>query len=599
MTAPRADRRLVAILAADLVGYSRLVERDEAGTLARLKAHRKEFIEPLIAEHHGRVVKLTGDGALCEFGSVVDAVACAVLIQKGVAGRERGVPEEERIRFRIGVNLGDVVLEDGDLYGDGVNIAARLEQLAEPGGICVSGTAYDHLRGKLACELEHLGERQVKNIERPVRVYRVVLGEAAAPPEPSLPDRPSLAVLPFENMSSDPEQGYFSDGISEDITTELSKISGLFVIARNSAFTYKGRAVRVQDVSRELGVRYVLEGSVRKAGDRVRVTAQLIDAAAGGHVWAERYDRDLTDIFAVQDEITREIVSALQVKLTRDERRRAWGPGTRSVEAYEYVLRGRELARRHTPQTRDEARPLLERAIALDPGFAAAHAELALTHVVDYVNRWSGDPERSLELGHRLARKAVALDEAEPWAHFVLGVALLWMKRLDQASAEVRRAIGLDPNLAHGHALLGNVLHYAGRAEESLAPLHRAMRLDPYCPDVYLHFLAQSHFALGRYEEAVAALRRRIERNPATDISRVLLAACYGHLGRSGEARGEWEEALRLNPGYSLEHRRRILPYADPADFERVIDGLRKAGLLAPTSGAGMPEEGTGRTAPP
>jgi adenylate cyclase len=590
MASLRAERRLAAILAADVVGYSRLMERDESGTLERLKAHRKELIDPLLAEHHARIVKLMGDGALCEFGSIVDAVSCAVLIQRGMIEREKGIPEDERIRFRIGVNLGDVIVESDDIYGDGVNVAARLEQLAKPGGICVSGTAYDHLRGKLACGLEDLGERQVKNIERPVRVYRMILGEEIAPPEPPLPNRPSLAVLPFENMSSDPEQGYFSDGISEDITTELSKISGLFVIARNSAFTYKGKAVDVKQVGKELGVRYVLEGSVRKAGNRVRVTAQLIDAVAGGHLWAERYDRDLTDIFAVQDEITREIVSALEVKLTRDERRRAQGaPGTRSVEAYECVLRGRELARRHTLQTRDEARPLLERAIELDPGFAAAHAELALLHVVDYVNGWSEDPEHSLKLGYRLAQKAVALEEAEPQAHFVLGVALLWMKHLDQALAEVRRAIELDPNLAHGHALLGNVLHYAGRSEEGLVPLHQAIRLDPYCPDVYLHFLAQSYFMLGWYEEAVTALRRRLERNTATDVSRVLLAACYGQLGRSEEARAEWAEALRINPAYSLEHRRRILPYADPTDFERVIEGLHKAGLLTPGSHGGVP----------
>jgi tetratricopeptide (TPR) repeat protein len=351
----------------------------------------------------------------------------------------------------------------------------------------------------------------------------------------------------------------------------------------------------VKQIGKELGVRYVLEGSVRRAGKRVRVTAQLIDAVAGGHVWAERFDRDLTDIFAVQDEITREIVAALAVELTRDERQRARGPGTWSIEAYEYVLRGRELARRHTPQTKAEASPLFERAIELDPGFAAAHAELALLHVIDYVNGWSKNPEHSLDLGHRLTQEAVALDETEPQARFVLGVALLWMKHLDRASAEARRAIALDPNLAHGHALLGHVLHYAGRSEEALVPLHQAMRLDPYYPDIYLHFLAQSYFMLGRYEDAVAALRRRLERNPATDISRVLLAACYGHLGRSEVARAEWEEALRINPAYSLEHRRRILPYADPADFERVIDGLRKARLFAPSSCAGM----AGRKADP
>ena len=372
-------RRLAAILAADVVGYSRLMGADEAGTLARLRAHRKELIEPSIAACGGRTIKLMGDGALVEFASVVDAVQCAVDIQAGMAGRNAEVPEVRRIAFRIGINFGDVIIEDDDLYGDGVNIAARLEGLAAPGGICISGKVHDEILGKLELGFEDQGEQPVKNIARPVRVYRVVAGSAAAadgrqaslPSAPlSLPDKPSIVVLALQNMSADPEQDYFADGIAEDIITDLSKVSGLLVIARNSAFAYKGRAADLRQVCRELGVRHALEGSVRKAGNRVRITTQLIDGTTGGHVWAERYDRELTDIFDVQDEVTREIVAALKVRLTPDERRRVASRGTDDIEAYDWYLRGRELVIRHTRDQVAEGRPLLERAIALDPGFA-------------------------------------------------------------------------------------------------------------------------------------------------------------------------------------------------------------------------------------
>ncbi|WP_119462954.1 adenylate/guanylate cyclase domain-containing protein [Rhodospirillaceae bacterium SYSU D60014] len=580
MAAPRAKRRLAAILATDVVGYSRLMGRDETGTLERLKAYRKELVEPLIDAHQGRVVKLMGDGALVEFGSVVDAVECAVAIQTGMAERERNTPEHERIRLRIGINLGDVIHEDSDLYGDGVNVAARLEQIAEPGGIVVSGTAYDHLQGKLACAFQYLGERRLKNIERAARVYRVA-SDSTTPTSVlalPLPDKPSVVVLPFENMSGDPEQGYFSDGVTDDLITDLSKISGLFVIARNSAFTYKSKAVKVQEVSRELGVRYVLEGSVRKAGNRVRITAQLIDGLTGGHLWAERYDRDLTDIFAVQDEVTREIVSALAVKLTKQEKERLSRKGTDNLEAYDHFLRGREHAWRHTGEGSALARPLLERAIALDPGFPAAYAMLAHILHLEYVNRWSDTPEQSLRQAHKLALKAVALDDSEPQAHFALGVVSMWMKELERALAEGEKVLALDPNFAPGYALLGNTLNYAGRPEEAIEQLTEAMRLDPHYPDVYLYFLGMARFLLGRYEAAIDVLRERIARNPDTDVTHVLLAACCGHLGRIEEARAEWREALRINPDFSLEHRRQILPFKNPGDFERIADGLREVG---------------------
>jgi adenylate cyclase len=394
-----------------------------------------------------------------------------------------------------------------------------------------------------------------------------------------LPDKPSIVVLAFQNMSGDAEQEYFADGIAEDVITDLSKVSGLFVIARNSAFTYKGKAVNVQEVSRELGVRYVLEGSVRKAGNRVRITAQLIDGGSGGHVWAERYDRELTDIFEVQDEVTGEIVAALKVHLTPDERRRVESRDTGSLEAHDRFLRGRQLFLQLSCESIAQAQTLFEEAIALDADFCLAHAYLAFTHAQQAVNRWSPDPEGSLERAQELVDRALTLDPTEAEAHYVQGIVHLWQKNVDQAIADAERAIALDPNFARGYGSLGAALHYAGRSEEAFERFATMARLDPHHPPSYQHFVAQAHFALGHFEDAVRALKGRLARQPHSDVSRVLLAACYGHLGRAEDARAEWEEALRINPHYSIEHRRQILPYKNPADFERVVDGLRKAGI--------------------
>ncbi len=575
------ERKLAAILAADVVGYSRLMGADEEATLEMLNAYR-EVVDGLIADHRGRIFGSAGDSVIAEFASPVEATRCAVAVQRGIEGRNAGVPEDRRMRFRIGINLGDIMVEGDNLLGDGVNIAARLEALAEPGGVCISGAVFDLVKNSLEHGFEDLGERHVKNIAQPVRVYRVRIEPSAdteTAPELALPDKPSIVVLPFENMSADPEQAYFSDGISEDIITDLSKISGLFVIARNSAFTYKGRAVKVQDVSRELGVRHVLEGSVRKAGNRVRITAQLIDGATGGHVWAERYDRDLTDIFAVQDEVTQKIVSALAVKLTRDEKKRIASKGTDNLEAHDYFLRGREQALRQTKDANAQARGMLARAIELDPRFVPAISFLAFAHVENYINRWSDSPDESLKLADELARRATALDDAEPMAHFALGSVHLWVKQHDQAIAEAETAIALDPNFAMGHILLGLISNYAGEPEAALEALNKSMRLDPHYPAICFHFLAHAYFYLGRYDDAIAALKRRLIRQPESDISRVLLAAAYGHLGRNEEARAEWAEALRVNPEYSLKHKKKILPYKNPADFDRIVDGLRLAGL--------------------
>ncbi|TIL44603.1 adenylate/guanylate cyclase domain-containing protein [Mesorhizobium sp.] len=587
------NRKLAAILAADVVGYSRLASADEDRTLARLRALRSDLIDPTIAVHNGRVIKRTGDGALVEFRSVVDAVRCAIEVQNAMVERNAGVPPGRRIEFRIGIHLGDVVEEsDGDLMGDGVNIASRLEGIAAPGAICLSEDAYRQVKARLDLSVSDLGSTQLKNIADPIRVYSLQVG-AAAPakatttsefvtsrPVTALPPKLSIAVLPFANMSGDAEQEYFADGISEDTITALSKLSQLFVIARNSSFTFKGKNVNVQEVGRNLGVRYVLEGSVRKSGNRVRITAQLIDATTGGHLWAERFDRDLTDIFAVQDDVTQHIVGALALNLTEVDQQRLVTEQTDNLEAYDCFLRGREQLWRYTREQNNQARELLQRAIELDPKFASAHAFLALAHGLDYINRWSTSLSMSVEQAEEFATRAVALDDRNPYAHWALGIINLHLRRHDMAIREAERTISLAPNLAEGHESLGNTLHYSGRSEEALACFDRAMALNPYYPDMFLHFQAQAMFQLGRYEDAAASLKRRLVRNPGTDVSRVLLAASYGHLGRFDEARVQWQEVFRINPDYSLEYRRKVLPYKNPSDFELVMDGLRKAGLV-------------------
>ncbi|MGX5843199.1 adenylate/guanylate cyclase domain-containing protein [Mesorhizobium sp. ArgA1] len=585
------NRKLAAILAADVVGYSRLASADEDRTLARLRALRSDLIDPTIAVHNGRVIKRTGDGALVEFRSVVDAVRCAVEVQNGMAERNAGVPQDRRIEFRIGIHLGDVVEEsDGDLMGDGVNIASRLEGVASPGAICLSEDAYRQVKARLDLSVSDLGSTQLKNIAEPIRVYSLQVGagtKAAATPETvggrpaaAAPPKLSIAVLPFANMSGDAEQDYFADGISEDIITALSKLSQLFVIARNSSFTFKGQNVHVQEVGAKLGVRHVLEGSVRKSGNRVRITAQLIDAISGGHLWAERFDRDLTDIFAVQDDVTQQIVGALALNLTERDRQRLAPEHPRNTEAYDCLLRGRELWHRLTKETNVAARDLLQRATELDPTFASAYAFLALTHGLDYLNRWSASPPESMAQAEEAATRAVTLDDSDPWAHWALAMAKLYTRRHDGAIEEAERAIVLNPNFAEGHFSLGEALYYSGRSEEALESFARGKTLNPYFPDVLLHFQALALFQLGRFDEAVDLLLKRLARNAVTDVSRALLAACYGHLGRFEEARAAWQELLRVNPDYSLEYRRKVLPYKNPADFDLMVEGLRKAGVV-------------------
>jgi adenylate cyclase len=579
MAEQRVERKLAAILAADVAGYSRLMGIDEEGTLDRLQAHLRELVEPSIAEHRGRIVKRTGDGLLVDFTSAVEAVRCALAMQAGMAERNRATPAEQRIEFRIGINLGDVMIDGDDIFGDGVNIAARLEGIAEPGAIYASRAVRDLVHDKPEIPLEDLGEIRLKNIAKPVRVFRIgrTTGVPAAPS--AVLDKPSIAVLPFANMSDDAEQEYFSDGMTEDLITDLSKVSALFVIARNSSFAYKGRAVRVQEIGRDLGVRYVLEGSIRKAGNRVRITAQLIDAGSGGHLWAERFDRDLTDIFATQDEVVEKIVGALAVTLTRGETLRLRRRGTNDVDAYESWLRARELLARGTRDATTEARALHRRAIEIDPSFAAPHAGLALAALSDYVSGWTSEPAQSLDEAERWARRALELDEQEPAGHMALGNVQTWRRDLDAALAEFRRMIELDPNNTQAHGSTGLALVYAGRAAEALDCFATARRLDPHHTAMLLHFQAQAHFSLGDDEAAAKLLRERIARNPGTDASRMLLAACYGHLGRTEDARAVWAELLQVNPGFSLAQRARVLPYKNPGDFDRIVTGLAKAGL--------------------
>lgn len=592
-------RKIAAILVADVVGYSRLAGLDEERILARLRTLRSDLIDPTIAVYNGRIVKRTGDGSLIEFRSVVDAVRCAIEVQSAMLERNAGVPEDRRIEFRIGIHLGDVVEEsDGDLMGDGVNIASRLEGIARPGSICLSEDAYRQVKARLDLAATDLGATQLKNIVEPIRIYALEIGLARdangpapapspAKPQPQprssyhLPEKPSIAVLAFDNMSGDAEQEYFSDGISEDIITDLSRLSELHVIARNSSFVYKNAAVSVPEVAKALGVRYVLEGSVRKVGNRVRVTAQLIDANDGGHVWANRFDRDLTDIFAVQDELTREIVTALKIQLTGGDQGRLAGGRPVDVKAYELLLRGREQASVHTLLANAAGRSLAEAAIAIDPDYAAAHALIAFTHVLDYVNDWSAEPEQSLRTGRALAEQAVAMANDQPDCHCWLSVACMWMRDLDRAKEEAHVGLALAPNSVQLHMALAHALIFSGDPRAALDELEISMRLDPLYPEVLLQFLADAHFSLGNYETAILAIEARLMRNPQSETAYALLASCHGHLGRPEQSRQAWNRALELNPNFSIARRRRILPFRNPDDFERRVEGLRKAGLVA------------------
>jgi adenylate cyclase len=629
LSAEKYKRKLAAVLSASAVEYGRLMGEDEARTLQTLKVHRQAMCA-VVEKYQGRVVDSPGGSLLAEFASVVDALECAVEIQKELKGRNEELPKERRMPFRIGIHLGDVIEEEGKIYGDGVNVAALLDSLADAGGICVSRSAHDQVKNKLDVGYQDLGQHSVENISESVRVYRVVLepdpkwkmigkiwsrmkrwqkvaltiGIALLqmagglvikkyfdrPPSPPvatasvqkaalpLPDKPSIAVLPFENMTGDPKQEYFTDGFTEQIITSLSKIPALFVISRNSTFTYKGKPVKVQRVSEELGVRYVLEGSVQKSSNRIRINVQLIDAISGQHVWAESYDRDLKDIFGLQDEVILKITSAMSVNLTAGEQARAWAEGTKSLEAYLKLMQGREYLRKGNRESNAQARRMAEETIALDPRYADAYALLGATHHSD-VFLGTSRPKDSIAKAIELTRKALAMNGSLADARSRLGVLYAWSGRYEEGIAEAERGVELDPNSGQANLNLAMVLRYAGKSKEAIPVIRKALRLEPIPPDIYVQQLALVYLQTGDCKEAIAACEKGLKREPDHLSSHVIMAAVYGSCGREREARKEAAEILRINPKFTVESFTRVLPYKNPSDKDRTAQGLRKAGL--------------------
>jgi adenylate cyclase len=578
-------RRLAAILAADVAGYSRLMEADEEGTHQRLGAHFAELIHPKIAEHLGRVVKNTGDGLMAEFASVIEAVRCAVAVQRGMGERNLALPVNERIEFRVGINLSDVIAETNDIFGDGVNVAARLESLAEPGGICVSQVVRDQVRDRLDLAFADMGERQVKNITRPIHFFRVLRDPetvASASDSPVLqtllpPDKPSLAVLPFASLSSDPEQEFFADGVAEDIVTALSRYPSLFIIARNSCFTYKGRAVDVKQVGRELGVRYVLEGSLRRADNRVRVTAQLIEAETGRTVWADRYDRDLVDIFSVQDEIAEAVTIAVAPAIADAELHRAMRKPPESLDAWTAYQRGIWHVERASAEDTALAQKFFQQAVDLDPGFAGGYKGLSKleAQAADYRGRGLADALRSAEA---LARRAVTLDPADAEARSRLANALYRQGDYDGGLAEAERALTISPNLADAHGERGAILIFSGRFREGLLALERAVRLDPRRPAVRLNQITLGLYFSGDYDAAVEAAKRAIRSYPDHPNPYRWLTAALGQLGLTQEAKEALEKAIAIAPAPFEMYVRRCPPWIRTEDHAHMVEGLRKAG---------------------
>jgi len=576
------ERRLTAILAADVAGYSRLTGLDEEGTHVQLSGHLSSLVNPKIAEHRGRVVKTTGDGLLAKFDSAVDAVRCAIDIQRSMAGRNAAVPREKRIEFRVGVNVGDIIIDRKDMFGEGVNIAARLEGIATPGGICISEDAYRQVQGKISVEVIDEGEQSLKNIARPIRVYRVRIDEPPAKAPLALPGKPSIAVLPFQNMSGDPEQEYFADGIVEDIITALSRFSSLFVIARNSSFTYKGRAMDVKQVGRELGVRYVLEGSVRKAGNRVRITGQLLDAANGAHVWADRFDGALEQVFDLQDQVTASVVTAIAPKMEQLEIGRIRRKPTESLDAYDYFLRGSESAYQNTPEKISEALRLFAKAIELDPSFAAAYGMAAYCYVLRKQSRWMTDHLSEIAEAERLARRAVQLgkDDAIPLArggHTLAYVA----HQLDAGALFIDRALALNPNLASAWLASGWLRVWIGEPDKAAGHFARFERISPLDPSTPMAESgnAFAHFFAGRYDEASAQAEQTLQESPNLHPALRAAAASNALAGRTAAAQEMLACLRRIDPGLRVSNLKEITPLRRPQDIERYEEGMRVAGL--------------------
>ena len=574
-------RKLRAILSADVKGYSLLMTDDEIHTIQTLKAYR-QIMSDLIMQHSGRVIDSPGDNLLAEFGSAVDALECAVYIQKRLKKENARFVDDKRLQFRIGVNIGDVI-QDGDrIYGSGVNIAARIEGLADPGGICISRNTYDQVKDKLQIGYEYLGEHEVKNIKEPVRLYKVLLDSdppATLIDEPlELPDKPSIAVLPFVNMSGDPSQEYFSDGITEDLITDLSKVSELFVIARNSAFTFKNKTVKVQDVGKELRVRFILEGSIRKVGNRVRINAQLIDAISGGHLWAERYDRDLVDIFDLQDEVTQKIVAALTLNLTKSEEKQLAHRSTENLKAYDCVLRGMKEYWKYTKEGNSQAQVLFQKAIELDPYYAEAYSWLGLSLLHSWTQAWNKEPQ-ILDRAYQIAKQALTLNDSLSEAHRILGDIYLFQKEHAKAVSEFKEAISLNPNYADALAGLADVFNWAGKPEDAISLIKKAMHLNPHHNAWYPFTLGFSYIFLQQIEKAVDILQRGLIHNPDFLVIHLALAGLYAEMDRIEDANMEVEEVLRLSPDFTLQVLQEMIPLKDPVVKERLINAARKAGL--------------------
>ncbi len=628
MPTQEVKHKLTAILSADVKGYSRLMGEDEEWTLRTLNTY-KDVMRSLIQQYRGRVVSAPGDNVLAEFASVVDAVQCAVEIQQVLRARNALLPENRRMEFRIGINLGDVIEEGDSIYGDGVNIAARLEGLAEAGGICISESAYQQIENKLPLRYEYLGEHEVKNIAKPVRAYRAEIesGEpshakfktkvesknrkyltvavtvvviiaivalwqfvwrpshrAAEKADPKkmafpLPDKPSIAVLPFSNMSEDPKQEYFSDGLTEEIITALSKVPKIFVIARNSTFSYKGKAVKVRQVAEELGVRYVLEGSVRKSENHVRITAQLIDALTGKHLWAERYDRDLKELFAIQDGITLEIIRALQVNLTEGEQARVIGKGTKNLQAYLKALEARVQFERMDKQGSMKAKQLAKEAIALDPNYAFPYSTLSTAHLLDLWFDFSESPKESMRLAVEAAQKALALDPSDPRTHVGWANLYIMQREHDKAIASAERAVALNPGGARSLAVLGMAMNFSCRFNEAVTFMEQSIRLDPFPSSIGLRNLGGAYANVGRYEEAVKQLKKALELSPNDLFTHLTLAVIYVKLGRDEEAKVEATEVLRIHPKFSIDYFAKVNPLKCQSVLDDRIAYLRKAGL--------------------
>jgi TolB-like protein/class 3 adenylate cyclase/tetratricopeptide (TPR) repeat protein len=641
---PTVERRLAAIMAVDVVGYSRLMGADEVGTLRKLKAHRGDLIDPVIAGHRGRIVKTTGDGLLVEFPSVVQAVACAVAVQRGMLSRNAPEPEDKRVVFRIGINVGDIIIDGNDIFGDGVNVAARLESLCEPGGLCISRTANDQIQDKLSLPFVDLGEHTVKNITRPVGVFGLATKDIEALPEeevhrepqptlpavataslprhravrfvaaasvaillaggvwfasqyraaptsnPVLPDRPSIAVLPFENMGGDPEQAYFADGMTEDLITDLSKIAGLLVIARNSTFAYKGKGRDIREIAKALGVRYILEGSVRRAGAEVRINAQLIDATTGGHLWADRYDGEMKNVFGLQDKVTRSVVSALAVKLTQEDRERVTRHETENAQAYDVFLKGWQHYLLQTPEDFRTAIDYFKKAADLDPKYGRAYAALAATYWEASTRYWDvalgfkRHQEARAQAEHYLTQ---AMRNPTPLAHQVASAILLQGQQHGEAIAEAKLAIAADPNDADAYIALANALSFTGKAAEALDQVERAIRLNPHYPPQYLYQRGLAQFAMKQLDKAAADLEQAIGRNRDDYWSQRLLLATYGLLGRRADAAktiesikaGTKQGRLAFYDPLTIRATTYWYPFAENSDAERFADGLRKAGI--------------------